>query len=389
MGEITFKQIGFVILAVFALLALYLLQYALIMPLFSAFTPFNLSDLGSLEKDDLSIYSEEGYFSGPQFTSDGSHIIYLATVRPAGKTEGWEQDIWIMDRDGTNQTRLTRQGDMDRISVSPASDRIAYTHYDSGRISVFLTSAEGTSPARVPCPLQFTYFSSWSPDGEQMAVAGIDPSGWNGFWILPDGNQTPAWGQGTRSRLYVMDSNGGNPAFFGNVTMPDTYDHYVETSWSPDGERVAFPYDVEGATGIAVADLESGRVTRLTEDGGTFPRWSPEGGLIAWIQAGNVHVIRPDGSGERKISGDGTADALSWNPAGTRLAYSTDNMVGIIDPDGTNLTPLANIHPGPVSWSPEGRIITYSPGIGARIRIQTLSPGVVKMGEYMYKSLER
>jgi hypothetical protein len=62
-------------------------------------------------------------------------------------------------------------------------------------------------------------------------------------------------------------------------------------------------------------------------------------------------------------------------------------MIGILDPDGTSLTPLGNIHPGPVSWSPDGRTITYSPNIGARIRIMTLSPGVVKMGGIMSRSL--
>lgn len=388
MGEITRRQVVLVILAVCALFGFYLLQYFVVMKFFSALMPFSLSELGDLGKDDISVYSEEGYFMSPQFTADGSRIVYIATVRPAGKTEGWENDIWIMNRDGTNQTRLTRVGDINRIWVSPASDRIAYTHYDAGRISVFLTSTGGTPPVRVPGPVKFTYFSSWSPDGKRIAVTGLNPSDITTFGILPDGNETPSEGNVDWSRLDIRDVDGGHPVSYGNVSL-DQFSLHAETGWSPDGTRIAIPYSDQGTTGIGIADLTSGRVTRLTGDGGAYPRWSPDGSQIAFIRAGNVYIIRPDGSGERMISGDGTADALSWNPAGTRLAYSTEDMIGIVDPDGTNLTPLANVQPGPISWSPDGRTITYTPGAGVRIRIMTLSPGVVKMGEYMHQSLER
>lgn len=394
MGEITLKHVVLFILAVCALLVVYLLQYLLVAPLLSVLAPpLTLEETLKSQQDEVSIYSKEGYFFTPQFTPDGSHIVYIALVRPAGKTEGWEWDTWIMDRDGANQTRLTRKGSIQKVNVNPVLDRFAYTLYDNGSISVFIMSTDGTPAGRITGPLPHMYFSSWSPDGKRIAATGIDPSECYAFEILPDGNKIPALGNVAWSRLYIMDIGRTDQKYIGNASL-DAFSLQAETSWSPDGTRIAFPYYDQGMTGIGIADLQSGRVTQLTRDGGAYPRWSPEGDWIAFIKGdtvkgGNVHVIRPDGSGEREISDDGSADALSWNPEGSRLAYSTRNMIGIIDPDGTNLTPFSNVRPGPVSWSPDGRTITFSPGSGARIRILTLSPELVKMEEYIHQKLER
>jgi Tol biopolymer transport system component len=273
-----------------------------------------------------------------------------------------------MDRDGTNQTRLINLSDTGQMWISPVTDRIAYSHYDAGNVSVFLTSTRGTPPVRIPSPVKYTYFSSWSPEGRHIAVYGLDPS---------------------PIRLYVMNADGSNSISYENVSLDFISSSvHAGTSWSPNGTQMVFPFIDQGRTGLAMVDLSSGRVTDLTGSGGTYPQWSPDGSRIAFIRDGNVYIIRPDGSEEKKISHDGTADSLSWNPAGTRLAYSTEDMIGIVDPDGTNLTPLANVQPNQISWSTDGRTITFAPGAGVRIRIMTLSPGVVKMGEYMYRSLK-
>jgi Tol biopolymer transport system component len=380
--EITTERVLLVMLAVAALLGFCLFQFSLLMNFFTGLVPFDFSRPSGMKSDAISVYSGEGNFQNPQFTADGRQIVYIATTRGEDQTEEWGMDIWIVDRDGTDRTRLTRLGDISQMWVSPATDRIAYSRYDAGNVSVFLTTAGGTPPVRIPGPEKFTYFSSWSPDGNRIAVTGLNPSDLTVYLRYPDGNVEPALGNVAWSRLYVMNADGSNPVPCGNVLM-DLWSPSIHagTGWSPDGTRIAFPYYDQGMTGLAIADLSSGRVARITGDGGTHPQWSPDGNRIAFIRDGNVYVIRPDGSAEVKISSDGTTDSLSWIPADTRLAYSTGENIWIVDPDGTDLTPLASVHPGQISWSPDGKTFAFAPGTfatgdGSRIGIMTLATAV-------------
>jgi Tol biopolymer transport system component len=381
MGEMTRKQKVIVIFAGCALLALVLLLHLIVLPIVLT-PPLTLGEVLASHEDDINIETGEGSFLNPQFTSDGNHIVYL--FQPVGKTEG---DIWIMNRDGGNRTRLTEEGSVQKVFVSPVSNRIAYSFYDRGTISVGMVSTNGAPKGQITGPAPFTYFSSWSPDGKWMALTGIEPSECHSYEIRPDGNRIPSWGNEVWSRLYILNADGGDQRYIGNVTHDELSVH-TGTSWSPDGTRIAFPYYDQGTTGIGVSNLETGHVIKLTQNGGIYPRWSPDGDWIAFIMADTIHLMHPDGSGLRRISTEGAVDSLSWNPEGSRLVYTTGDMIGIVDPDGANLTPISEVRPGPVSWSPDGKAITFSPSYGSRIRILTLSPEVIKKEGYLYQNLE-
>ena len=62
-------------------------------------------------------------------------------------------------------------------------------------------------------------------------------------------------------------------------------------SLSPDGERVAYRWQREGASGIFIKRIDGGLTTRLDLDdsvkfaSATRPAWSPRGDLIAFLNA--------------------------------------------------------------------------------------------------------
>lgn len=364
----------------------------------------SLAELAQMKSDDISVYSKEGYFSVPQFTHDGSHILYVATTRPAVKptdrefgSSDWENDIWIMDPAGHNQTRVTRIGDIRQFYPDPVSDRLAYSRFGNGSTSIFILQDITSQPASIPGPLPYMYFSSWSPDGTRIAATGFNASDIHTWGVMADGNNIPVAGE-EWSRLYIMNTDGSSPREIARVGTGQ-YDLRTESSWSPNRKMLAVPLYIRGESGLGVIDIDSGIVRKLTKNedqtsdkfmrrDDAYPRWSPNGNLIVFIRKGDIWSIKPDGSGGKKLVSDGTVEYLSWNPDGTRLAFSADSYLGIVDPDGNNINRILNIQPGPLSWSPDGKTLTYAPGNGVRIRIMTLSPGVIAIGGYSAAQME-
>ena len=383
----------------------YALMQAMQFPSVGGLPPMTVNELNQSKQDDISIYSSTGSFSSPQFTRD-SHILYSAedcsAVTPvAGVTQASScaHDLWIMDRSGGSRTQLTHDAGVQQFSADPSSGRIAFDRHVNGQNVISVIPAPGSEPAVLPGPLPYMFFSSWSPDGSRIAATGFNLSDYNGYSYSgsPD-DKSPATGT-TWSRLFVMNPDGSNPQEFARVGTK-AFSLRTESSWSPDGTELAVPLAMPGQNGIGVITVATGSVRAVTQDENPsdniidrkvddYPRWSPKGDLIAFIRDGDVWTVRPDGSGLQKITTDGTVDTLAWNPDGTRLAFSAESYLGIVDPDGSNRNRISNIQPGPLSWSPDGKTITYAPGLAVRIRITTLTPGVLKMGDFMSNQMDQ
>jgi dipeptidyl aminopeptidase/acylaminoacyl peptidase len=99
---------------------------------------------------------------------------------------------------------------------------------------------------------------------------------------------------------------------------------------SPDGKRIAYfdgMYDhshnlwvvnADGTERRLLLDDElsaAGHVRALT--------WSPDGEWLAFTTDGSLYVVRPDGTGLRRVVSGGfaTAPAVQWSPDGSRIAY--------------------------------------------------------------------
>jgi Tol biopolymer transport system component len=225
----------------------------------------------------------------PAASPDGSRIAFATSViSPTGEAI---DDIYLIDRAGTNLRRLTTADgwdDMPAWSPIEASRLIAYVHRDAetARDDIWVVRDDGTDARNLTAdlPADLTRGApAWSPDGQWIAFTQDDTA------------------PGTRGgSLWVMRVNGGSKRQL--TSNPGGFDSHP--SWSPDGQRIVFARD-----GLAIVTVATGVVTRLTLPGVIqAPAWSPDGRHIAFARhtaepglgAWDIYTVHPDGADMRR-----------------------------------------------------------------------------------------
>jgi len=229
-------------------------------------------------------------------------------------------DLYSMDPDGSNVTRLTTDPAADRNARwSPDGQRIIFQRQISG--PWYVINADGSGQAATTLPTN-TNHVTWSPDGQKIA------STRNGG------------GQG----IFVANPDGSAAVFLGNFRddcSAPTGGPYREISWSPDGKEIAFTVCTSDGGFIATIDADGSDYQRLTLDFHSAPDWSPDAGRITWWDGedGNfVAVMNRDGSGQGTIA-PGTIPI--WSPDGTKIAFQGSGGISLMNPDGTGQTAVS------------------------------------------------
>jgi Tol biopolymer transport system component len=101
-----------------------------------------------------------------------------------------------------------------------------------------------------------------------------------------------------------------------NLTNSET--HESSPVWSPDGARILFVSNRDGAGAIFVMDAYGANVQRLTDSSMLclYPSWSPDGTRIAFTRLdGGIYVMDADGGNLRRLTyGDEYQPSLVWRP---------------------------------------------------------------------------
>ncbi len=180
---------------------------------------------------------------------------------------------------------------------------------------------------------------------------------------------------GDNAKIYLMNSDGSNVHPL--IDSPGIANSPV---WSPDGKWIAFSWTPRsGESGIYIIRPDGTGLKRLTTVRGATPSgWSPDGKLIAFTVSDanaiqHVFVMNADGSYQRQLTNSGSYSGASWSPDGQFLVYTSagdddHSAVFRMNTDGSNqivLASLANpippvVMPYMVSsprFSPDGKTI--------------------------------
>lgn len=230
------------------------------------------------------------------------------------------QDLWIVDSDGENLQRLTRQRADESgyaIALSPAwspdGRRVAYVSYRTGTSRIYERDLDTGAEREIPAPWAGDYITpTYGPDGETLAfsVVGGARSGLylyntvrdccltnltEGRWddlspsYSPDGNRLVFNSNrlGTAvPQIYLMPASGGQPSLVSPYRV-DSPGYYSSPDWSPRGNRVAYHGRIErrGWHHILVSVVgQRDRIVRLTREGeNEDPSWAPDGRHLVYV----------------------------------------------------------------------------------------------------------
>jgi TolB protein len=145
----------------------------------------------------------------------------------------------------------------------------------------------------------------------------------------------------------------------------------IETP-APIGEAIAYivSYDIHVISPDGIGD----RALGVTPEIETGPAWSPDGGRIAYGVEGSrsIFLMNADGSDRRPIVSNipGDSGAPAWSPDGEHLVFNAFLNSGgaalyTVNVDGSGLVELlrdANSFPGGPHWSPDGTRIVFASG---------------------------
>jgi hypothetical protein len=334
-------------------------------------------------------------------------------------------ELWLMDRDGSHQTRLVTAGDRvgtQTAAWSPDGSQIAFTRVRFGDHSpaddeadVWVADADGSHSRPVVEGRGYKWLPHWSPDGIWIVYTGEPPGG---PWMAsgPRGIEGAGgqiglgylFGQPSPVREYahiwrVRADGTGSPEQLTNVAADDR-----AATYSPDGTQLAFDSTRDGTTRVYVMDADGSDARRLTGGGDDWgATWSPDGRWIAyksWVGPlepdPQIWVMMADGRPGRQLtSGPGARLAPSWSPDGSRIAFAFEapdelSAIWSVALDGSDLRNLTNDADGEVeltsgggAWGTDGRIvytrIEPPPVVADRLVSEDLAVAAILVAAFM------
>ncbi|MCR4407369.1 MAG: S9 family peptidase [Anaerolineae bacterium] len=243
----------------------------------------------------------------PRWSPDGRRLAYVLDL------DGGELfDLYLYDLDTgqhINLTPDTPDAIQPNFSWSPDGSQLAFISDRSGHFDTYIMPAPGGCPRPVlalPYPDEEV---RWSPDGRWLAV--VSNTQGQDHWVF----------------LVPMEGGEPFPLKHGEQPLPAK-----DARWSPDSTRLAFSSNVHGFFNIGVYELQTGKITWVTEGQGDKeqPVWSPDGQRLAYVHSdGPVTALAVIDLGTGSMTTYQVEPGVHYRPHftsnGARLIFVFDN----------------------------------------------------------------
>jgi Tol biopolymer transport system component len=229
----------------------------------------------------------------PKWSSDGSKIVFFSD------RDGDYYQIYSMNSDGSNQTRLTRSDEEDtHPEWSPDGNKIAFTSRRvNGVDHIFIMNADGSGVRQLTSGDNEDGAPAWSPDGSRIAFQGR---------------------RGNNVDIFIINAGGSGIT---KLTDNNQIDAFPE--WSPDGKKIVYHSNANGNFEIYVINADGSKPIRLTEAtyDNKYPEWSPDGSKIVFYSKrdctndnGEIYIMDADGKNQVRVTRSDCTDAgpASW-----------------------------------------------------------------------------
>jgi len=278
--------------------------------------------------------------SYPRWSPDGKRIVFQSN-------RDGNYEIYVMNADGSGQTRVTHQFEADRQpDWSPDGKRIVFQSFrGASSYSGFMTAdlwsmdPDGANLVQITATAEAESTPRYSPDGSRIvyvsgppgdphlmvSYATPGPAGYrprelkSSQWPLPKDLANPVW---SRDGMWIFfdASEGVIDTDLMAVSVIDgtrksllnyRY-HSFYPAPSPDGKRLAFGANLRRAPrqwDIMLIGMDGKNPVKLVAESGydCCAEWAPDGKKLALVSSrtGNqeIYVINVDGSGMTQLTG--------------------------------------------------------------------------------------
>ena len=312
----------------------------------------------------------------PAWSPDGSSIAF-ASNREAS-TGGPEKDLYVMGADGGNPRRITDTPHDDDDPVwSPDGKRIAYQRRTTNReLEIHVVNADGSGEVNLSQSPEdkeaVQNRVAWlkeherrmRAEAEALGVSARTLDGWIQYERLRR-DFGPTWSadssriafgskRGEYAQVYVVNADGTGLMQLTHHELSASY-----PAWSPEGNLIAYLVDGE----VSVIDVNDRKARGLVVQALSLskPTWSPDGKQLlvrAAEDPGGLWVIQADGSDSWRLTGPVALDP-SWSPDGSSVAFWRFQEIFVMSVSGGRPRLIAWKAESPLSWSPDGSRLTF------------------------------
>ncbi len=186
-------------------------------------------------------HAKNKWDSAPDWSPDGSKIVFAREYKDSGGD--WQYEIWIMNRDGSDQTQIKPLVGSNPYFTSDG--RIVFSsEYKDKNSEISIADVDGSNISHLTDNDAKEWHPDVSPDGTQIA-----------FMSDRDGN----------FEIYVMNIDGSDQRRLTDNAVDDWY-----PSWSPDGSKIIFSSvrDYENKKDIYVMDKDGSSLKKIIPNSG-------------------------------------------------------------------------------------------------------------------------